>query len=343
MLPSTARLRRATPADRESIVEVVNAHAASVTGTPRVLVDSRGDLRFARYIPASAEQIVAELHGRVVGFAALASRQPHIVAELTLAADPEHHRQSLGAQLIGWAEAQARKLAHLAPRGAQVVLQCHLFESDRSTIELVERRGFELVREWLHFEIDMSAPPPVPVWPDGVAAGPMDQRRDWPAVGQALDQAFADHWGELRRDALPPEDGEAEDDNGEDAPDEGDDPYSNSRDHCFVIARGDEVIGSCLGNARTVEWPATGKIGSISVTRQHRRRGIGLAMMYHALGAFYRRGIRRVVLDTDAGSWTGSYRVYERAGMHVFRRERLYEKVARPGAELRALSPEQVS
>ena len=44
--------------------------------------------------------------------------------------------------------------------------------------------------------------------------------------------------------------------------------------------------------------------------------------------------------DTDADSFTGSYRLYLGLGMHIFRREHLYEKEIRPGQELRLLTPE---
>ena len=62
--------------------------------------------------------------------------------------------------------------------------------------------------------------------------------------------------------------------------------------------------------------------------------------MLHAFRAFYDHGIRQVSTDTDADSFTGSYRLYLGLGMHIFRREYLYEKVIRPGRELRLLSPE---
>jgi ribosomal protein S18 acetylase RimI-like enzyme len=101
---------------------------------------------------------------------------------------------------------------------------------------------------------------------------------------------------------------------------------------------GEEVAGSCLGNAKTIEWPDSGKIGSLSVRRPYRRLGIGRALTLHALGRFYERGTRRVIIDTDADGFTGAYRLYQQAGMHIYRREVTYEKELRPGTELRLLS-----
>ncbi len=54
-----------------------------------------------------------------------------------------------------------------------------------------------------------------------------------------------------------------------------------------------------------------------------RKRGLGLALLHHAFGEFYRRGQPKVALGVDAQNPTGATRLYERAGMHV-----AYEAVA---------------
>jgi ribosomal protein S18 acetylase RimI-like enzyme len=169
----------------------------------------------------------------------------------------------------------------------------------------------------------------------------MDQSRDWPAVGDALDEAFRDHWGELKPtpdEAEAPADEPMEEIAKEEEDDE-DDPYFNSRAFCFVAWDGNQVAGSCLGNERAIEWLDSGKIGSLSVRRPYRRLGIGRALTLHALGRFYDHGIRRIITDTDADGFTGAYRLYQQAGMHIYRREVTYEKELRPGNELRLLSP----
>lgn len=194
------------------------------------------------------------------------------------------------------------------------------------------------MREWVHFETTIAEPPPSPVLPDRITIRQMDQSRDWPLVGGALEEAFRDHWGELQPaeeavDMAAEEEEEAEEDT-----DDEDDPYFNSHPFCFVAWDGDQVAGSCLGNERAIEWPDSGKIGSLSVRRPYRRLGIGRALTLHALCRFYAHGIRRVITDTDADGFTGAYRLYQQAGMHIYRREVTYEKELRPGRELRLLS-----
>lgn len=74
--------------------------------------------------------------------------------------------------------------------------------------------------------------------------------------------------------------------------------------------------------------------------RPWRRRGIGLALTNYALGEFYRQGVSFVRTDTDADSFTGANRLYEKAGMAVTCCEIVYEKEIRPGAEWLKRNPE---
>jgi ribosomal protein S18 acetylase RimI-like enzyme len=73
------------------------------------------------------------------------------------------------------------------------------------------------------------------------------------------------------------------------------------------------------------------------VRRTWRKQGLGLALLLHTFGEFYRREKPRVGLGVDAQSLTGALRLYERAGMHSDpeRQYVSYEKELRSGVELR--------
>jgi mycothiol synthase len=88
-----------------------------------------------------------------------------------------------------------------------------------------------------------------------------------------------------------------------------------------------------LCNATTVEFPEAGYIGSLSVCRPWRQRGIGSALILQALNEFFEQGTRRALTDTDGDGLTKAYNLYQKAGMKIFRREHVFEKTIRPGRD----------
>lgn len=309
-------------ASPSEIAAAINAHSIAAVGTPRALVDANGDLRLARYVRDSA---IWALDGHAAGFHT--SDAPYVVHEIGIF--------GTSPILLRWAEERARGELALAPEGVRVVTQAMVLEADAPTRQLLEDAGYTVARVWSHLAIEMTAPPPEPAWPDGISVEPFDPAHDWPAAGAAMDEAFVDHWGAL---PLTEDMAGADDEEAEGEEDEEDDPYSNSRAFCFVARAGREVAGVLLGNERTVEWPDSGKVGSATVRRPFRRRGLATALLFHALGAFERQGTRRVITDTDAASFTAGPILYERVGMREYRRELVYERELRPGRELRTLA-----
>ena len=77
-----------------------------------------------------------------------------------------------------------------------------------------------------------------------------------------------------------------------------------------------------------------GWVRGLGVRPGWRKRGLGLALLRHAYGEMYRRGIRKVELSVDADSPTGAPRLYTRAGMRVAQRYGVYRKEVRPGRDV---------
>lgn len=339
-------LDQPSSSDVTAIADLINAHSLALFGTRRALIDEDGDLRTTRYIPGAAEQMVARnAAGRVVGHVWWINRPPHVVVEIGLIVHPDCWATAAVDALLAHVEVQAGASLGLTPEGARVVLQTTVLADDHVLIALLQEGcGFAQVREWVHFET-LPAEAPVIHLPQGVTIREMDQRFDWPAVGAVMDEAFADHWGEMGphvRTLLEEDEADeaiadgVEDEEGEEVVD---DLYSNSLGLCFVAEADGQVIGSCLCNARTIEWPASGKLGSLSVLRPYRRLGVGRALTATALAEFHRRGIQRIITDTDNASFTGANRLYPRFGFRPYRYEHVYEKELRAGVEWRALSP----
>jgi len=162
------------------------------------------------------------------------------------------------------------------------------------------------------------------VWPAGITLRAFDPDRDLEAVAWADREAFRDHWGFTER------------------PFEQDvqmfrhwlgEPRFDAS-LWFMAMHGNEVAGVSLCDLRTEDDPGMGWVGSLGVVRPYRKQGLGLALLRHSFGELYRRGRRKVGLGVDAGNLTGALRLYQKAGMRVYRQHNTFEKELRPGVEL---------
>jgi ribosomal protein S18 acetylase RimI-like enzyme len=208
--------------------------------------------------------------------------------------------------LFDWAEARARERSSRVLSGG--------WSSNETLLRELERRGFELVRHSQRMQIDLSEPPPAPVWPDGLEARtfrPGDER----VVHAVQHEAFEDSWEPAN------------------APFEewehwflGSSPRF-APDLWFLALDGDEPAGVAICHPHPGD-PTLGWVGELGVLRPWRRRGLGRALLLQAFAAFRERGLQRAALGVDAESLTGANRLYESAGMHVAARFDIYEKPA---------------
>jgi mycothiol synthase len=189
----------------------------------------------------------------------------------------------------------------------------------------LREHGYSQIRSGYEMRIVLEEPPPQPTWPAGISVRSMIPNQEEEAVYRADIEAFRDHWGFVER------------------PFEEDFArwlhYTQNNPHydpscLFLALDGDQIAGLCLCVPQDNEYPDTAWVNTVGVLRPWRRRGIALALLHHAFGEFYRRGIYKVGLGVDADSLTGATKLYEKAGMHVYRQWDNYQKELRPGVEL---------
>lgn len=220
---------------------------------------------------------------------------------------PRHHGRGIGTVLTRFVEARAREKARASGREGSTI-EFHVPTVNEAALALTANEGFQPVRYMLRMAIAMTVPPPEPAWPPGVTLRAFDNTAAR-AVHEAIEESFADHWGqeprafeEFRRRAIESE--------------------SHDPSLWFVAWDGERVAGVTLCNlSRDVGWVAT-----VGVRRPWRRHGLALALLHHAFGEFWRRDQHNVALGVDSESLTGATRVYERAGMHASRRYALMSK-----------------
>jgi mycothiol synthase len=213
---------------------------------------------------------------------------------------PEALGRGLGARIVDLSEGRAPEL------GLSLV-QNHVFAVDLPARRLLESRGYRDVRHFYEMVVELDEPPAPPVWPEGIeprAFRPEDAR----AMYDALGDAFADEWGFV---SMPFEDWNRR-------------RIESSDTSLYFLAWDDlELAGvaRCDPERRGMGW-----VGALGVRPTWRRRGLGRALLLHALGEFRRRGERRVGLGVDAANPTGATALYESVGMVVTTEDVVYER-----------------
>jgi mycothiol synthase len=95
----------------------------------------------------------------------------------------------------------------------------------------------------------------------------------------------------------------------------------------FLAFDGNEIAGISLC-AYQMDY---GWFDTLAVRRPWRRKGLGMALLQHSSGEFYRQDKNKVGLDVDSKNLTGATRLYERAGMRVAKTYVSDEKELRVG------------
>jgi mycothiol synthase len=184
-------------------------------------------------------------------------------------------------------------------------------EIDRDLQEAYDRAGFRPFRHSFRMEIELGEDLPPPEWPDGFSVRPFregDERAAW----EVQQDSFADTWGFTPA----PFETWAHWNMGE---------YFQPA-HWFFVETGDEVAAIALCREPESE-PGLGWVNILGVRPAYRRRGLAIALLQHVFEHFARLGLKAVGLGVDAENPTGAVRLYERAGMHVARRDIRFERV----------------
>lgn len=219
---------------------------------------------------------------------------------------PAHTGRGLATFLMGRAEDRARR--GMARTGADTaVLRTTVVDGDDRALAWYRRRGWEPVRYFLKMSLDLDAPPPAPVWPEGVTVRTVD-RSDLGDVWRTHQAAFADlptavavdfpNWRASRVERDPDLD----------------------LSLWFVAESDGTAIGVCLARGSTPEAPAVGDVRDLGVVPAWRRRGVAIALLRTALAAFRDRGLTGAALEVDDVTLDGAAALYGAAGLRIVRR-----------------------
>ena len=316
--------------DVEAAVELANAYSMQMIGKPQLEAhELRSDWASPNLNIQTDLHLVFAPDDTLVGYAGVWDRKPNVQIHAWGRVHPEYNGRGIGTYLAQWIERRAHRSITAAPSGTRVVLLQWKPSVDTIAGELLRRHHYRPVRYWFCMSIELDAPPPEPVFPNGITIRPFLHEKHLQDVILADRAAFKDHWGYVE------------------SPFEEDHKewvhwIDNDPDHdpslWFLAWDGDKIAGLSLCLPKVAEDPESAYVESLGVQRLWRRRGIAMALLHHSFGELYRRGKRRVCLDADAQNLTGATRLYEKAGIHVQRQSVTFEKELRRGVELRTQS-----
>ena len=270
--------------------------------------------------------IVIAPDGELVGYEEAVQYGEHTSLFADGFVHPEHKNKGLGTAMLHAMEAWADRQVELAAPGMRVQIRIGTGEYDHHTHKFLENEGYQRVRYFWRMQIEMDAPPPNPIWPEGIELRPFDPEAHMQLVYEADHDSFRDHWGFVpiafeqwkhRRTVENPFDPEL----------------------WYVAWDEDQVAGICLCRYRA-ELENMAWVSILGVRPKWRKLGLGTALLQHAFCEFHQRRDRQVGLGVDASNPSGATRLYERAGMHVAQSYITFEKELRPGKEISVQSLE---
>jgi mycothiol synthase len=302
-LPDGLTVRPATLDDVPVIYDLLQSHERALYGySDKILAYVQAAYSSPTLDFAAETCLVFGRAGQLVG-SMLLEQSRYANFGVTVCVFPPEPGLHLDNYLLRLAESRAQGLMVQAQPGVQVTLDSWVSSLDRESLQCYVRAGFQEVRRNWRMEIELNELPASPTWPDGIELRSFVPEKDDRAVFEMVESAFQDHWGytpedfaEWRYQAI-------------------EQAYFDASLY-FIAWVADQPVGGALCNAGPPSW-----VNNLAVAREWRGRGLGLALLQHSFGEFYRRNQRRTGLAVDSENLTGAARLYQRAGM---RRTREY-------------------
>jgi ribosomal protein S18 acetylase RimI-like enzyme len=307
-IPPGYTLRHPTLDDLEAITDLINTCSIADYGVPDLTSgDVRSDWQRPGFDLATDAWAVMAPQGQIIAYADLVKEHGHFFTFIRT--HPAHCAQGIATALLRLSETRAGERAGELPPDGRRIIRAFTTGVNQRGQRLLEQSGYRVIRHFWQMKITLPGPPPVPTWPAGMAVRALVPDEDLRPIHQVVDEAFRDSW--------EPEPIIFEDWQQRWMQRAGFDPSL-----WYLALDGQEIAGVALCRYRVgIAW-----VGQLAVRRPWRKRGLGLALLQHAFGEFYRRGEREVGLGVDAENLTGATRLYERAGMRVFKQYDTYEK-----------------
>ncbi len=328
-LPYGFTKRNATLEDIPAVLSLLNAYNDHYLGFRGFTINSiETDWKTPKFEPENDIHLVFNPSGELVGYIEVwTTSEPPVHPWVWWRVNPDYVGQGIGTYLMNWGEDRARSAIPRCPVDARVAYRTGTVTTIEPPKRLFEAFGLKLIRHGFRMVIELEEAPPEPIWHGGITIRSVtDPQADIETLCRVDIEAFQDHFGFIEQ---PFEDELAWFTNWLTNNESLSDPSL-----WYLAMDDDKAIGYALCATWDLENREFGHVSGLGVLRPYRRRGIGLALLQHAFGEYYRRGKRGVSLGVDAENLTGALDLYKKAGMRIHRQFDLYEKELRPGVEI---------
>lgn len=261
--------------------------------------------------------VVETQDGRIVGSEEFYNEKDHCKLKADGCVHPEFKGLGIGTSLLEKMTERAQAEMELAEPDMRVFIQSTCNNKDTAGHTLLRAEGYSPIRYFWRMEIKLQEAPPAVTFPGNIELRPFVKDEHAIAVWQADTEVFRDHWGSH--------------DHTYEEWSHGKFGNPNFDPTLWIIAwDGDQIAGySQNRNRMGIGW-----VGTIGVRRPWRKKGLGLALLQHSFGEFYKRGTTTIGLGVDSANPTGATRLYQRAGMYAASEFATYEKELRAGRSL---------
>jgi len=246
-------------------------------------------------------RLVVAPDGSVAGYVNLEAVDPSEVVGAFGRVAPTRVRQGIGRGLVRWSR---RAAAALIPVATATILRHSISAEDEAARLLLADEGFEHVRTAWHMRMALQPGYRAGEVPSGVTIRPSVEGTDDRGIWETMEAAFGTHFGFQ--------------------PVGFDQWWANTRstgayDPSLILVA--ELDGSIVGASEQFIPPGerTGWVGDLGVRPGFQGRGIGRALLRHALADLSSRGLRFGQLNVDSQNQTGAVELYRSVGMRVVR------------------------
>lgn len=264
------------------------------------------------------DMVMAEVDGKMIAYnRVLWDQQEDGVRTYTVFGFllPEWRRKGIGAAMLAHGENRLREIAAEQAYDGPSFFQSWVSESEKGTLALLERSGYQPVRYGFEMTRDLSEPFPDFPMPAGLDVRPV-QDEHLRAIWEADAESFRDHWGYVAPT-------EARYESWRSQPD-----FNPS---LFMVAwEGNEVAGAVqnfVNKEENEEYNRKrGYTEGIFVRRPWRKRGLARSLIIQSMKMFKEMGMTETALGVDTENTSGALRVYESCGYRQVKKSITFRK-----------------